>query len=1149
MASDLQDVLLDELTQLLEPLVRAAREEFEQPRLFAAIGWQIDLIPGLPMAEMQQALSAVATANDAVRQLDPPNTLEELRDWLQALTATVTAAQRLSTLLDQPGMIRPPQFDRVAQEIIGYLTARHLFVYHPVAYALCELLTLVTQPPTSSRPPVIDPTSGRTVREPATYPTFWPDRVPDLLNKPLELLTNEYIPVGGMADDTAAIAVATKLFPRLATVLETLGLQATFGPAPDTAIPVIDPSATSIATHALTVSVPAELGLADTTARGGVRLTLSPQSRGDLGFVFSPFGELAFTELYTRWNIVTEVTAGVEGFAVGPRGFLLRAVPGTAKLSARADVITIPAAAGGPALVIGARSGSRVEIGNLRLGAGASLSIDRTDIELMLDASDTLVVIAAGDGDGFLQRVLPRELLRIPFDLGVGWSKEKGFYFRGSAGLDATFALGIDIAGLVKIEQLHLLVRASTSGAEALIGTTVGVQLGPISAVVERIGLRVVLTFPAQGGNFGSAHVDLMFNPPRGAALAVDAGVVVGGGFISLNHEKGQYAGILHLRAGEIAIKAIGLINTKLPGGKEGYSFLLIVTGEFPPIQLGFGFTLNGVGGLAGIHRSMVIEALQAGVRSHSVDHILFPENPVRDAPQIISDLSAIFPPAEGHYVFGPMVKLGYGTPTLIEAELGILLELPDPVRLVLLGQLHASLPTKEEAVVELHLDVLGVLDFGQKTLAIDAVLHDSRLAAFDLYGDMALRLEWGNQPLFALSVGGFHPAFQPPPAFPSLRRLTLALGDGGNPRLTLQTYLALTSNTLQFGALAELYAEAQGFSVSAWLGLDVLVVISPFSLLAELNASAALRRDKMLIASVTLAATLTGPTPWHLWGRATLDSIIDITVPFDVAIGPEVEETLPDVDPWSLLAPALADARNWSATLPPAGSRVVSLAPPPPGVNETLLEPLGGATVRQRVVPLNHTITKFGEAKPLGPDRYTVSGVAVGNKAPILLPMVQEFFAPAQFEELSDAEKLSRPSFERMDAGLTIASDAVAIGTALGTDVVFSTIIVDQPNLSPSEYRMPESQQFAALARSASARAPLASIGNERFSPPPTAKPLVSLADESFQIVDAEDLSQLPIDGAASKGEAYRKLAARVRSNPGWRGRLDVIPSRELAA
>ena len=50
----------------------------------------------------------------------------------------------------------------------------------------------------------------------------------------------------------------------------------------------------------------------------------------------------------------------------------------------------------------------------------------------------------------------------------------------------------------------------------------------------------------------------------------------------------------LQLQVGDLSLTVVGLLKTKLPD-TDGYSLLLLVTAELPPIRLGFGFTLNGI--------------------------------------------------------------------------------------------------------------------------------------------------------------------------------------------------------------------------------------------------------------------------------------------------------------------------------------------------------------------------------------------------------------------------------------------------------------------------------------------------------------------------------------------------------------------------
>ena len=164
---------------------------------------------------------------------------------------------------------------------------------------------------------------------------------------------------------------------------------------------------------------------------------------------------------------------------------------------------------------------------------------------------------------------------------------------------------------------------------------------------------------------------------------------------------------------------------------------------------------------------------------------MLFPKDVVRNAPQIVSNLNHLFPSAKGHHLFGPMAKITWGTPPLITADVGVVLEIGARLRLLILAQIVAILPKREHDLVRLQMDAVGVLDFDQGTAALDAVLYNSRLLKrFALTGEMAMRLKWEGSPNFALAVGGLHPAFNPPANFPRLERIAINLTTGDNPRL-----------------------------------------------------------------------------------------------------------------------------------------------------------------------------------------------------------------------------------------------------------------------------------------------------------------------------------------------------------------------------
>ena len=151
-------------------------------------------------------------------------------------------------------------------------------------------------------------------------------------------------------------------------------------------------------------------------------------------------------------------------------------------------------------------------------------------------------------------------------------------------------------------------------------------------------------------GGYGPLTAHPHFKPPMGVGLAVDAGAVKGGGYLFLDYARGEYAGAIELVfAGFLSLKAIGIITTRMPDGTPGFSLLIIITAEFGTgIQLGFGFTLLGVGGLLGLNRTMRLEPWPKGSAPGDQAACMFPQDVVANARRIIGDLRTFFPPQQG---------------------------------------------------------------------------------------------------------------------------------------------------------------------------------------------------------------------------------------------------------------------------------------------------------------------------------------------------------------------------------------------------------------------------------------------------------------------------------------------------------------------
>ena len=87
---------------------------------------------------------------------------------------------------------------------------------------------------------------------------------------------------------------------------------------------------------------------------------------------------------------------------------------------------------------------------------------------------------------------------------------------------------------------------------------------------------------------------------------------------------------------------------------------LVIGTSFRPGRALGYGIFWIGVGGIIGIDRRADTDALRERLTAGAVGNILFADDPVRNAPVLLGDLAALFPPKADYHVFGLTVQLGW---------------------------------------------------------------------------------------------------------------------------------------------------------------------------------------------------------------------------------------------------------------------------------------------------------------------------------------------------------------------------------------------------------------------------------------------------------------------------------------------------------
>jgi hypothetical protein len=1016
----------EELGAVFRPLTIALADPDAMTVLAGRLGWHLETMPPA-LASLGGPVSTIIDLLDT-GEIDVgslPRLLDAIKALLGAIDAIATQSGALPSTVDAAAFAA--EFPR---QLVDYLVVEYLLDYRPIWGALLHLLgviRLADVPPSGKRIKFI----RRTIA--------WED-LSRALDDPTPVFTNAFN--WGRSDfrgeyflrRVVSLLKAIGLRPRLdepATNLEALLNHSAIAVGPDqdwvVRFPILDGAPTAAALDA------------------GVGMFLLPETPADKpGFAILPYARGFLDE---RIQLTEELALGFEGAfnAAGGAAIMVRPgkVPqlvidilsdGIGKAAGELAVGLFASGPGEPMVLIGSRDGSRFEIGGASIrGGGRADSSGKADAFIEFTLRDAKIVVKpGGDADGFVASLLPGDGFAVDASVLVGLSTSQGFYFGGSGALEIALPAHLAL-GPIEIVSALLAIKPNDGKIPVDLAATVRGDLGPLKAVVENVGLRAVFSFPAErNGNLGPVDIGLGFRPPNGVGLQIDAGVVKGGGYLFFEPDAGEYAGALELTfSGFLSLKAIGLITTRMPDGSAGFSLLVIITAEFlPGLQLGFGFTLAGVGGLLGLDRSVLLDPLAAGVRTGAINGILFPEDPVANAPRIISDLRAIFPPQKDRFLIGPMAKLGWGTPTLVRLSLGVIIEIPGNV--AILGVLKVALPVEDAPLIVLQVSFVGAIEFDRSRGWFFAALYESRILFIPLEGEMGMLIAVGADANFVLSVGGFHPGFTAPPLpFPVPRRLSFDILNTPAERIRVEAYFAVTTNTVQFGARAELFFGFSSLSVEGHLGFDALIRFSPLYFIVQVDAGASLKAFGVGVFSISLDFTLEGPTPWRARGRGSVSLLfIEISADFDVTWGDPFGLILSALAIIPLLVEELERSANWRALLPTSSNLLVSLRKLdlPPEV--LVLHPLGTLEVSQNAIPLQVPIDKVGAQKPQDANLFALS---IKSSGLVQRREARRAFAPAQFREMKDAEKLTARSFENEVSGIELGVDGAELRTGRG--------------------------------------------------------------------------------------------------------------------
>jgi hypothetical protein len=762
------------------------------------------------------------------------------------------------------------------------------------------------------------------------------------------------------------------------------------------------------------------------------------------------------------------------------------------------------------------------------------------------------VKIGSPGSDSFISTLLAGLNLEANFDLGLEWAMATGLTVQASGGIEIQIPLHKKL-GPLELNALYLALKILPDAALEL-ETSMGItgSFGPLSATVDRIGIIIKAKLTGNtNGKFGPFDLGIRFKPPSGVALSIDVGIVKGGGSVFFDPDKGEYAGTLELFVlGVVSAKAVGLISTRMPDGSAGFALLIIITAEFqPPFQLTWGFTIIGIGGLLGLNRTVLMDPLREGVRNGAINSIMFPKNVVENAPRIISDLRAIFPTAPGRFLIGPMIKAGWGTPTLISLSVGIVMEIP-PGNIAIIGVVKVTMPNEFVPLTNIQVNFAGTIDFGKQMFSFDASLYESYIMFSPLEGDMAVRMKWGDNANFLISVGGFHPSYTPPPlALGVMRRLSMVILDTGYERIRVECYVAITSNTVQFGARVELRFGFDSFNLTGFLEFHALFQFSPFHFIIEVTAGLTAEVFAVDVLSVRLTFALDGPGLWRARGTGSISIPIfpDIDVDFDITWGEEPNTTLPGIDILGRFIDEIKKHDQWQAILPNSSNLLVSLRKIKEAEGALILHPAGSLVISQRLLPLNFIFDKIG-TQPVSDVKEIKITTAQSNGTALTVSKYEDFFAIAQFKNMSDADKLSAPSFQPMESGVTLSmgKKILATGRMVMRTIKYEVKVIDKKPEEGRIFLVISAALMGVFAKGSAVKKSVLSKEYKTKLQPFDEKP--KLLNEGYAVANVTNNKAFSMQSVfSSEAMAQDYMNRQVAINPNLKTALHVVPQYEI--
>ena len=645
------------------------------------------------------------------------------------------------------------------------------------------------------------------------------------------------------------------------------------------------------------------------------------------------------------------------------------------------------------------------------------------DIGYSCELKKLLLALKLKDQNDFFKTIL-KDNIEIELEkLKLQYSLQNGFEVENALHVRIPINSDIDL-DVVKFKNITLDLGLDGNKLQSSVLTSFTADLSGVAITFTDMGLGVECELPFNG------HKGFDFSPkftyPNGIGISIDVEGVKGGGAIQWDEERERFFGGFELTVVEkFGAEAVLVFTTGK--GTDPFSLMGALCVYFNPgVQLGMGFSLEGIGGSFGYNRMLCVDSLRDSVYDGTLESALFFKDVTKNVDKVLANIDKFYPIKIGQMYFGFLGKIAWGT--ILKADFGLFIQAPNPVTIIIAGIVKVSVSESTDKLLVINACFMGGIQF-DKGIFFDASLYDSKIVGLELYGDMALRIYWGGETKgFILTIGGFHPQYKPESGFnlPDLRRVGLKL-DYKIIKFSLEAYFAITSNTVQFGTSLDLRIGWDKFGLTGYAKFNALFQFNPFKFIVDMAAGLAVKIGSKKICSIDLEFELGGPAPWHAKGKASFWFLfIKISIHFDQTWGKkQVTSNRNNIDILPLFTKEFSEKNNWRIISSDLTDNMVSIGK----IDGFVLQPSDSLAFNQSAVPLGvddegKVIECYGEDNVNDYKKIEIEKILIGG-AEQQFEVEKSSFAPSLTRRLEEKQKLSAKSFVLRQGGFKLTSQA----------------------------------------------------------------------------------------------------------------------------